>query len=134
MTNQLPLPSLMWKKNQLFKIFFNFRGGQIRQGCGSRCPPRHLCISSTLRFFLSCLNQLLILFRPGFGKFLTPKLRLGPLGVGGASCSNRLSIDLSGLVTKNVTGQVVELCLLSCRPFGLNGLDLAVSVYSKISW
>ena len=52
-----------------------------------------------------------------------------PPGVGGALCSNRLSIDLLHLSDNtNVTGQVVELCLLLCRPFGSNGLDLAVSV------
>ena len=79
-TNQLPLPSLMWKKNQLFKTFFNFRGGQNRQGCGSSCPARHLWNSFNIKVLQICLDWVSswYSFVQDLESFLTPKLRLGP--------------------------------------------------------
>ena len=88
---------------------------------------------STSRFYKSVLTESApdTLLSRIWKVFLRPNSDLAPV-VGGASCSDRLSIDQLHLSDNtNVTGQVVELCLLLCRPFGSNGLDLAVSVFLK---
>ena len=101
----------------------------------SRCPPRHLWTLQQQGLPVLTESVLYSLMHRIWDDF-TPKLRLGRLGLVELSALTgcQLTCLVSACLINKCHGPSCRVCLLVCRPFGSNGLDLSVKSKLKFYW
>ena len=110
----------------MFKRLFTFRGGPLDKDDEqlSHEAPVVIFNIKVLPVLSESIPYSLCL---GFGTFTHAQTPTWSTGVVELPAPTGCQLTCSAcLITTNVIGQVVELCLLVCRPFGSNGLDLSV--------